>query len=148
MLIRSFPILCLVLLAGCTTNRQTFEGQDADELWTAMVAVAKTPNYSHGEPRDRWTMRENQVWVDEEANRIEVFRRLERVLYRPASKPLHQDREWKFQVMLERRDPPVVMFKSRNAGVPSHAWDEADRFFAEVRDVLAGAPEAVDQQSE
>lgn len=138
MFTRSLPILLIVLLCGCTTTRHAFEGYEAEEVWTAMVAVANTPNYNLGDPADRWTVRENQVWVDEERNRIEILRRVERVLYRPASRPEHQDREWKIQILLEEHDPPTVSFRARNVGVPSHAWDEAERYFAEMRDLLAG----------
>lgn len=135
-------LLCasVVCLSGCTTQRQTFEGHDVDEVWTAMLAVARTPDYSTGDPADRWTVRENRVWVDPGTNRMEIFRRTERILYRPASHPQFQEREWKLNVELEERDPPTVKFQSRGVGVPSHAWREADRYFAEVRDVLEGAP--------
>ncbi len=145
MLTRLSLFLTLFLI-GCSTNRQTFEGHDADQVWTAMVAVAKTPDYTTGDPTDRWTVRENEVWVDQAENRIEIFRRVERILYRPASNPLHEDREWKLQVVLEKRDPPTVVFKARNLGVPSHAWDEADRYFAEVRDLLSGGSPKAEEQ--
>ena len=131
-------IISFVLLGGCSAQYHTFDGHSADDVWQAMLTVARTPDYKTGPPTERWTVRENQVWVDPEVNRIEIFRRLERVLYQPASNPQHEDRQWKFQVVLEERDPPKVMFFSREMGVPAHAWDEAERYFDEVRDVLTG----------
>ena len=140
MLIRRLLIAVPLLFTGCVTQTHTFEGHDADSVWTAMLAVARTPNYKSGPPAERWTVRENRVWADQEQNHIEIFRRLERILYQPASRPRYEDRQWKFQVALEERDPPSVSFTSREVGVPSHAWDEADRFFNEVWDVLGGKP--------
>lgn len=133
-------IVLPLLLTGCVTKTHTFEGHDADSVWTAMLVVAKSPDYSAGPPADRWTMRENRVWANEEQNRIEIFRRLERILYQPASSPRYENREWKFQVTLEERDPPKVSFSSREVGIPSHAWEEADRFFDEVWELLGGKP--------
>lgn len=138
MFIRCLLLALLMPLTGCVTRMHTFEGHDADSVWTAMLAVAKTPDYKTGPPAERWTVRENRVWADPEQSRIEIFRRLERILYQPASRPRYEDRQWKFQVTLEERDPPTVSFTSREIGVPSHAWDEADRFFNEVWDVLGG----------
>jgi hypothetical protein len=135
-----FAVLPLVL-TGCVTQRTTFENRDADEVWTAMVAVAKTPKYQSEDPAKRWHVRENQVWVDEANNRIEIYRKLDRILYQPASHPRYEDREWKFEVALEDRNPPTVVFRDREMGIPSHTWDEADHYFAEVRDLLAGAPD-------
>ena len=138
MLYRFLLIALWLPLAGCVTKSHTFQGHDADSVWTAMLAVASTPNYKIGPPAERWTVRENRVWSDQEQGRIEIFRRLERILYQPASRPRYEDRQWKFQVVMEGRDPPTVSFSSREMGIPSRAWDEADRFFNEVWDVLGG----------
>ena len=139
MSIRFLLLALTVFLAGCSvTKTHSFDGHDADSVWTAMLVVAKSPAYNTGDPADRWNVRENRVWADEEQNRIEIFRRLDRILYQPASKPRYEDREWRFQVALEQRDPPTVSFSSREVGLPSHAWEEADRFFDEVWDMLGG----------
>jgi hypothetical protein len=126
-------------LTGCITCRETFAGHDADHVWTAMVAVAKTPDYNDKAYNKRWTVRENNVWVNDEERRIEIQRRLERTLYRAGAKPLHEQRDWKFQVTMTDLDPPQAKFTSREIGVPSHAWDEAARYFGEVWDMLQGA---------
>lgn len=132
-------VLCAILpLAGCGWKTHTFEDHNADTVWAAMLAVARTPDYQSGPADTRWVVRENQVWTDAQTNRIEVFRRLERVRYEGASRPIYEDRQWKFQILLEERTPPTVSFSSREMGVPAHAWDEADRFFDEVTDVLEG----------
>jgi hypothetical protein len=145
-LIRSIVIVAMALagsaaLSGCTSTQETFAGHDADHVWTAMVAAAREPDYSSAEDyTERWTVRENQVWVDEANRRVEIFRRIERDLYRPASKHLHEERQWRFQAVLEQRDPPTVSFTSRQVGVPAHAWDEAERYFDAVWQVLGGRP--------
>ena len=132
----------LAALSGCVSVRETFTGHDPDQVWTAMKAVANAPDYAKGEPADRWTVRENSVWVDEAGNRIEIFRRLERQLYEPGTSPQHQERQWKLRVQLEQREPPTAKFTSRQWGVPAHTWDEASRYFAEVREIL-GEPNEV-----
>src|SRR5688572_5270240 len=129
------------VLAACTTIREAFPGHEADEVWTAMVAAARTPDYNHPDYTRRWMVRENQVWVDDENSRIEIFRRVERDLYRPASKSLQEQREWKIQAALGERDPPTIRFRSRQVGVPAHAWDEAERYFDDVWELLGGRPD-------
>jgi hypothetical protein len=136
-LLTAFVFIGLVE-GGCASMVETFSGHDADEVWTAMMAVARTPDYSAADPADRWTVRENHVWVDESNRRIEIFRRLERDLYQPAARHRHQQRQWKMQAALEERDPPTVRFRARQASVPAHVWEEAERYFDEVREVLEG----------
>jgi len=142
--VRGIIVLTMLLLgalAGCTTTREVFPDQSADQVWTALVAAAKSPDYGDSDAQRRWTVRQNDVWVDDENNRIEIYRKLERDLHMPASPPLHENREWKFQVALEQRDPPTVRFTSRQVGVPAHVWDESERYFAEVWKFLNGNPE-------
>ena len=128
----------MLLASGCTTQRAAFAGHDADTVWTAMVAAARTPDYEGGAADQRWTVRENEVWVDDENGRIEVLRKVERLIHQPATSPRMESRQWKLQIALEERDPPTVRFSSRNFGVPAHAWDEAARYFEDVRRVLEG----------
>ncbi len=123
--------LAVFTLSGCTTVHREFAGLPSDQVWTALVAVAESPNY------DDWTVTENDVWVDETARRIEIYRRLRRVIHQPASKTRRENREWRFQVIFE---PPLATFTSRGMGVPSHAQDEADRYFEDVLDILGGMP--------
>ena len=144
-------LVSMTLLGGCTTVRETFAGHDPDQVWTALKAVANSPSggYSTGEPDDRWTVRENRVWADEPGGRIEIYRALERELYQPggAVEPLHQERTWKLRVRMIERDPPTVEFTSRQWGGPAHAWDEAARYFEEVREIL-GEPATEGSQSQ
>lgn len=125
-------ILAMLALTGCTTVNHTFTYQPADQVWTAMVAVAQSPVY------EDWQVSRNDVWVDEDARRIEINRRLRRILAQPASKIRRENREWKFQIMLESTNPPRATFKSRGLGVPSHAQSEGERYFADVLDILSG----------
>src|SRR5262245_61198706 len=90
-----FVAMVCWLLAGCTSVKQSFQGVPTDQAWTAMKAVAENPRY------DDWYLAENEVWVDEPDHRIEVYRRLQRVLYRPAAKPFPQEQAWRFQIRLE-----------------------------------------------
>src|SRR5687768_8626959 len=138
LLIAAFALHACVS-GGCTTVRESFAGHDPDQVWTALQAAANSPSggYSTGDPADRWGVRENRVWVDEESARIEIYRSLDRQVYRPGGlEPVRQERTWKLRVQMVEREPPIVEFSSRQAGVPAHAWDEAARYFDEVRGIL------------
>ena len=126
------------MLLGCTTVHQEFTGLPSDQVWTALVAVAESPKY------DDWTVTDNDVWVNEAAQRIEIYRRLRRVIHQPAYKARRENREWRFQVIFE---PPVATFTSRGMGVPSHAQEEAEHFFDDVLDLLGGMPVASEEHT-
>lgn len=128
-------ILATIALTGCTTVNHTFVSQPADQVWTAMVAVAQSPEYKD------WQVSRNDVWVDEDAKRIEIYRRLRRVLSQPASRTRRENREWKFQILLQTTKPPHAVFTSRGMGVPGHAQREGERYFADVLELLSGVAE-------
>lgn len=125
--------VALVATTGCTSRTQTFEGYSDDQVWSAMVAASRTPEY------EDWKVSDNDVFVDEAGRRIEVYRRLRRFYVSPYSDPRKEDEEWRLQVMLDRdgsADAPSVEFTARQITVPAHVWREADRFFAQVRALL------------
>jgi hypothetical protein len=123
-------VLAMVLCSGCTSQQQVFDGYQPIEVWTAMRAVAESPTYSD------WHVTMNEVWVDEDAARIEVYRETRRLLYRAGAKPSNQRRTWRFQLALISDAPPTVRFVSRGAGIPAHAQAEVDRFFIDLRQML------------
>lgn len=115
-----------------------FEGHSEDQVWSAMVAAARTPEY------EDWKVRENEVFVDEQGRRLEVYRVLKRLYVTPFSEPRKEDREWRIQIVLAQSgdgDAPAVDFTARQLAVPAHVWNEADVYFAQVRSLL-GAPAA------
>jgi hypothetical protein len=128
------PLVVLLVAAGCTTVERTFDGYGSDQVWTAMVATARTPAYAD------WKVAANDVWVDESEYRIELYRQLRRVLYRPGADPHHETQTWRFEVRLEDQTPPKASFVSRGVGLPTDAQYEADRFFLDVHDLLMGVP--------
>ena len=132
-------LIPLVGLPGCSRVRQEFSG-DAEQVWTAMLAVAQSPSYEDEEdPDKRWTVKENHVAVFEDEARIEIYRELERVLHRAAARPWREERQWRFRVVLDwERDPMRATFTSRGWGVPTQAAAEGDRYFADVLDLLSG----------
>ena len=120
-------------LLGCTSRSQIFEGYGDDQLWTAMVATARAPSY------DDWKIDENEVYIDDARRRIEIYRVLKRTYVSPYSDPRKEEEEWRFQIVLARDqelDQPMVDFTARQMTVPAHVWDEADRFFAQMRLLL------------
>ena len=134
------PILALgamvALETGCTTRTQVFEGYPDDQLWTAMVASAKSPSY------DDWKVMDNEVYADERSRVIEVYRVLKRTYVAPESTVREEERAWKFSIALGH-DPealaPSVDFTARQLTVPAHVWREADRYFVQMR-LLLGQP--------
>ncbi|MEY3143582.1 MAG: hypothetical protein RLY21_2075 [Planctomycetota bacterium] len=128
----------IVSMSGCTTRSATFEGYGDDQVWSAMVAAARTPEY------DDWKVQDNQVMVDETGKRLEVYRYLKRLYVTPFSDPRKEQEEWRIQVVLSRDeslDAPIVEFTARQVSVPAHVWREADRYFAQLRTLL-GPPTA------
>ena len=131
-----------VSMTGCTTVLESFPGEDPGHVWTALVAVAQTPDYSDADPAERWMVKENHVYVDEPNARIEIYRELDRVLHRARTTPVREERTWKFQILFAPEDPPTATFTSRRMGVPMQAADEARRYFEDVWDLLGGAGKA------
>jgi hypothetical protein len=139
-LIHSSPLLVaaatLTLGTGCTTRTQVFEGYADDQLWSAMVASAKSPSY------DDWKVMDNEVYADESRRTIEVYRVLKRTYVAPEAPVREEERAWKFQIVLGH-DPaalaPAVDFTARQLSVPAHVWREADRYFVQMRLLLGEA---------
>jgi len=134
-------VLVVTLVAtGCTRMHQVYPGHDPDLVWTALIAVAETPDYSIDEDGNEvpepWQVKENSVWVDAPNSRIEIYRELNRIRYRDNVRPLREHRAWRFQVVMRRDDPPRAIFTSRGYAVPTQAAVEAKRYFADVRDIL------------
>jgi hypothetical protein len=134
-------LLVMALGSGCTTVRETFPDKTPEQVWTALVAVAETPDYDAEDPADRWHIRENRATVFDESARIEIYRRLQRVRHPERARPLTQSRTWRFQVTLVSTDPPRAKFVSRGPAIPSHAEDEANRYFDDVWMLLGGRPD-------
>ena len=134
--ISSAALACAV--AGCTSRSQVFEGYSQDQVWSAMIAAAQSPEY------DDWKVAENETFVDEDGRRVEVYRVLRRLLVTPYANPRKESEEWRFQLVLAQDmdiNAPVVDFTARQITVPAHVWREADRYFGQVRTLL-GPPEA------
>jgi hypothetical protein len=132
-------ILIAACLAGCTTAREPFPGQDPAQVWRALVAVAESPSYDDPDPARRWTVRQNSVWIDEGTDRIEIYRELVRILHEPRKTPRRDERTWRFRVILDRStSPPTAEFIGRDLAVPSHVWNEAVLYFDDVWGILGG----------
>jgi len=138
---------CLTLwtacgLAGCTQLAEPYPGHDRDQVWTAMVAAAETPEHYPD-----WIMTENNVWADDANARIEIDRTLRRDFIRPRMKPMREERRMQFSIYLleDKFGDPEVEFTSRRLDVPIKAQDEARMYFNSVWDILGGKPAQVDE---
>ena len=119
-----------LLFAGCSSRTATFPGFSDPEVWNAMVTVAKNPEYKD------WFVFENEVWTDRPSGEIEIHRFLRRDLVRVGQDPQRQEERWNFRVTLEHTDPPTLKFTARQVKIPGHLWREADRYFADMRNIL------------
>lgn len=134
--------LSVVALVGCASESATFSGRPRDQVWTAMVAVAEQPRY------DDWRVLENRVVVDDERQEIYIARQLRRDLVRPGIDEVRQDRSFRFDIVLEATPsdqpdaPPKVVFSTVQPIVPARLFDEADRYFAEVAELLGEVKQA------
>jgi hypothetical protein len=131
-------VAAFVALGGCTSRSATFPGHSDREVWQAMVTAAEEPVY------DDWFVFDNQVMVDRDQARIEIYRILRRDLVRPGSPPQRQEEDWRFVVHATQSDPPTVQFTTRQAAVPAHVWREAERYFYDVRTLLNGGDPSAD----
>lgn len=125
-------------VTGCTTVTQSFPGEAPAHVWTALIAIAESPQYDDPDPARRWFIRENDVWVDEAGSRIEIYRKLDRLLVRPGTKPQRQRQTWEFRILLDVVEgEPHAKFVSRGSAVPTHAQSEGERYFRDVRMLLS-----------
>lgn len=129
-----------IALGGCSRQTATFPGHSDPEVWNAMVTVAENPVY------DDWHVFDNEVAADRSQGRIEIFRILRRDLVRVGQDPVRQQEDWRFQVQFLHSDPPTIRFAARQASIPAHLWREADRYFADMREILS-SPSSVAAES-
>ena len=124
--------MAALVLGGCTSVKQTFPDHDADGVWNAMVVAAEQPHYGG------WTLRDNDVMVDDAGRRIEIDRRIERTLHPPEAEPEAQKQRWRFTVRLVKTDPPTAKFIIRTLALPVNVRAEARRYFDAVENLLGG----------
>ncbi|MDA0974778.1 MAG: hypothetical protein ACO3YY_06645 [Phycisphaerales bacterium] len=142
LVVRSVAIaLAAAAFAGCASESATFTGRPGDQVWTAMVAVAEEPRYSD------WRVLENRVVVDDERREIFISRHLRRDLVRPGADEVRQDRNYRFDIVLETSadeeadTPPTITFSTVQPIMPSRLFDEAEQYFAEVAELLGEVKE-------
>lgn len=104
-----------------------------------MQAVADSPSY------DDWHIVQNDVYANDDTRCIEIYRELRRLYVSPYADPQKQAEEWRFQIALQQDTEegfPSIDFTARQVAIPSHVWDEADRYFAQVT-ALLGPPKVL-----
>tara|TARA_Y100001970_G_C14002088_1_gene733922 strand:+ start:306 stop:806 length:501 start_codon:yes stop_codon:yes gene_type:complete len=107
-----------------------------DEVFDGVVEVVNDPEYTHRDSDKRWLISSNHVSIDEENSRVEVLRRLERVLRRKGAKDLYELREYHFIVEVIEGNPVSVVYKELGPSIPVKVQREADRFFRQLRKYL------------
>jgi hypothetical protein len=141
--IAAFLVLVALALSvpGCTVYERTYPGRSADQVWTAMIAVAEQPSYD-SEEWGKWHVMSNDVWVDEPQARIEVYRKLRRVVYNAGMvRPDEQDRTYRMTVKLRDAGTPRIHFETRAIELPTDGFTESQRYFDDVGALLEGVPE-------
>jgi hypothetical protein len=137
---RCLMILCLgMLLGGCTSVQQAFPGHDSATVWTALVAVAQSPDYDDMEKNQMWEVRDNGVWPDAEGNRIEIYRRLHRTFYESAGRYHEETRQYLIVVTFNPGSTPSATFKVKKGALPAWSRNAGVRYFADVMGLLEDA---------
>ncbi len=144
-------ILALAVLAaaGCRVQERAYPGHAPAAVWTAVRAVAETPEYATVDPTDRWNVDRNEVLLDEAAGRLEIHRVLSRTHLRTRGDRFVEHRRWKLGVTVSPMGAAVatdvaaaptgaiVRLASRGPAIPMQVHLEAERFFDQVSELLA-----------
>ena len=93
-------LLLASTLLGCAVPTKHWPGENKEFVWSAMIAVANSPDYSSSDPRKRWIVIENDVDVNNQLGRIVVRRKLSRSLKLPRQNEQIDHREWFFVIKL------------------------------------------------
>ncbi len=137
-------LILLLMLVGCSVPKHNWQNVDRELLWSSMITAAKTPDYSSEDPRKRWLVTENKIAIDRRQGRIDVSRKLSRSLKLPRQNEQKDNRHWFFEIHLlpiNKRTPgqSVVTFIVPDTQfVPARTRDEAERYFAQVDELLRG----------
>ena len=130
-------VLLLFSIVGCSVPTRSWPKENKEYVWTAMVAAAKTPDYSSEDPRKRWIVMENDVDADYQLGRIFVRRKLSRSLKLARQNEQTDHREWVFVIKLLPSSQPTVTFATPESQlIPVRLQDEADRYFSQVSELL------------
>lgn len=124
-----------LVTAGCSTYKHTYPQHSAEQVWSAALAVAESPDYD-----EDWRVTENHVWVDDEWARMEIDRELRRVVKKPYHQAVKERRDWQFRVELISEEPATLAFTNRTPMIPGWSYDEAERFFSDVNAMLMAVP--------
>lgn len=117
-------------IAGCTTHDAVFHDRSPEQVWTALVTACEQPEY------EDWVLIENNAWVDPGYDRIEVYRRLRRDIFREGTKVVREEEMLELQFVLEPTDPPKVSGLVRNALVRVRGVAALDHVYNEMRELL------------
>ena len=130
--------IILICLGGCSTPERTWAGHSRDVVWTAMLAVAQSPEYDHQNAKQRWQVLENDVNQDSNAGIIKVRRTIRRAIRLPRQEVQRDFREIIFQVVLLPKEPPVTVFEALSFQyVPVRSVEESTRFFNQMDELLS-----------
>ncbi|MCZ6836889.1 MAG: hypothetical protein O7G85_14025 [Planctomycetota bacterium] len=131
--------LLLLGLPGCKSVQQSFPGHDPDSVWTALVAVAESPNYDDMEANQMWEVRDNGIWADVEGNRIEIYRRLHRTFHQAAGRYHEETRQYLIVVNFDPGPAPTATFKVKKGALPAWSRNAGMRYFDDVLELLGEA---------
>ncbi len=128
----------IFILNGCSSPTRIWEGVDRSMVWTAMVAVAESPEYKSSDPRKRWFVTQNNVVADAQSGSIEIHRTLRRSFQLPRQREQTDFREYFIEITLHPTHPTQTTFDLLNKQlIPVRSQEEADRFFSQVDSLLS-----------
>ena len=130
--------IILICLVGCSTPERSWAAHSRDVVWTAMLAVAQSPEYDHQNAIQRWHVLENDVNQDSNAGIIKVRRTIRRAIRLPRQEVQRDFREIIFQVVLLPKEPQVTVFEALSFQyVPVRSVEESTRFFNQMEELLS-----------
>jgi hypothetical protein len=130
-------LITLLFLQSCTTPQHAWPKQSKEIVWTAMVAVANSPDYDATDPRKRWIVVENKVDANSQTGIILVNRTIARSFQLPLQKEQHEERHWFFDIRLLPNQTPTVTFDTvKQSMIPAQVHDEADRYFEQINELI------------
>ena len=103
-----------------------------------MIAVAKSPDYSADNPRNRWHVLENVVHINNELSEIKIHRILRRSIKLPMQPVQVDNREMVLKISLQNNGFPEVKFEELSSQIiPARALNESHLFFNQVDELLS-----------
>ena len=136
-MIRLLALMASFLVGCSSVTQRSYPHVDQSHLWTAMIAIANTPEYGSDDFRKRWIVLENEVDLKPNQGQIDVRRIIHRSYQLPRQKVQRDQRDILFSVYLLPTNPLTIEFINHSTKFfPVRGETEATRYFSSVEAML------------